>query len=169
MRPSQPRNCTSAKPLAWPRLRMPRTSLALSFSSSSMRPTSATFLRLAIKRGISSYKARQMASSRVLLPAPVLPVMANRPAAPSAPLVKSMVKGPVRLARLSPDRDKIFIGLTPSPAPGSLQTRQPTPPRAPLQTGADSRGETPRWGRAHRACAARGHRPALRRSPDTGC
>ncbi len=24
MRPSQPRNCTSAKPLAWPRLRMPR-------------------------------------------------------------------------------------------------------------------------------------------------
>jgi hypothetical protein len=40
-RPSQPRNCTSAKPLAWPRLRMPRTSLALSFSSSSMRPTSA--------------------------------------------------------------------------------------------------------------------------------
>ena len=80
-----------------------------SFKEISLPAASVRLPDAPLKRGISSYKAKHMASSRVDLPAPVLPVMAINPACASGSSSKLITCVPAKDAKFFKLRRKIFM------------------------------------------------------------
>ena len=60
-------------------------------------------------RGVLSNRARHNASSKVDLPEPVAPVIANIPAEHNGSVVKSIVNSPANEARFFPRMANIFM------------------------------------------------------------
>ena len=117
---------TSAQPALDPRRSSERTSWApRAAGSSSPRPTT-TVLRFA-SRGVRSNSATHMASSSVLLPAPVGPVIANTPAPASGPCARSISNSPARPREVAATR--IARILTTRPAAAAVTARPPPDPR----------------------------------------
>ncbi len=109
--PSAPTKSASAKPEA-----APRVSTVRGFVSRSSAPATSGTLSLlpaALKRGHCPNKARHKASSNVDLPAPVSPVIANKPAPFSGSCSRSISNGAARLARFSPRTARIRITRPP--------------------------------------------------------
>ena len=75
---------------------------------------SLTDAEIVFKRGVWWYSARQIASSKVDLPAPVGPVIANRLLSENGGLVKSMSNSPLSELRFLSLRRRIFIARPPS-------------------------------------------------------
>jgi hypothetical protein len=86
-----------------------------------LAPTSGRKLRPACacsRRGVASYSARHRASSRVLLPAPVGPLMANRPVDASGSCSKSTLNSPASEARFG----RRCAGFHARPSHGSINS-----------------------------------------------